>query len=165
MWVLLLWGCGPAEPILTGVPVTDANSADAATPYARDEGVYVDIMYLCGRNFGQVRGEVSIQLGDIQETNELGVTDGTEYVLERGRVKVKDDVVYLVHVDLPRPMRQSAALFATGLPPDVDRPYNLTNEVRLRWHSGFDRIRMGREARDSDMVVWVEALKFDPRER
>ena len=165
MWVFLLWGCGPSEPILPGVPVEadEAEAADAA--YTRAEGVYVDVLYLGGRSWDEVRGEASIQLGDIQEVNDLGVLDGTEYVMERGRVKVKDGTIYLIHVDLPRPMRQAAALYAVGLPGDIDRPYNLTSEVRLRWHSGFDRVRLGREGRDTDMVIWVEALKFDPRDR
>ncbi|HJN78300.1 MAG TPA: hypothetical protein QGF58_30585 [Myxococcota bacterium] len=165
MWVFLIWGCGPSEPILPGVPVVDEESVEFETAYERKEGVYVDIQFLGGRSFDEVRGEVSIQLGDIQEVNDLGVMDGTEYVMERGRVKVKDGTIYLVHVDLPRAMRQGPALHATGLPSDIDRPYNLTNEVRLRWHSGFDRIRMGREVREGDMVIWVEALKFDPRDR
>lgn len=165
MWIFLLWGCSPDEPILVGVPVETEASNDEVQAYVRSEGVYVDIQYLGGRNYDEVRGEVSIQLGDAKEVNDLGVLDGTEYVLERGRVKVVDDTIYLIHVDLPRPMRQTTALYSTGLPADIDRPYNLTNEVRLRWHGGFDRVRLGRESREGDMVIWVEALKFDPRDR
>ena len=107
MWIFLLWGCSPDEPILVGVPVETEASNDEVQAYVRSEGVYVDIQYLGGRNYDEVRGEVSIQLGDAKEVNDLGVLDGTEYVLERGRVKVVDDTIYLIHVDLPRPMRQT----------------------------------------------------------
>ena len=162
----VLLACGPDEPILSGVAPVEGPAAQAeVAPYEKDEGVYVDVLYLGGRTFDEVRGVVSQQLGDIQEVNDLGLRDGTEYVLERGRVKVKDGAIYLVHVDLERPMRQSSALAAIGLPPEVDSPYLLTTEIRLRWHAGFDRIRMGRASRDDDLVIWIEALKFDPRDR
>lgn len=161
----LLLACGPDEPILPGVVTPDASDPGHVVTYAKPDEVDVDVGYLAGRAFGEMRGEVSQQLGDIREVNDLGTRDGTEYVMERGRVKVKDDAIYLIHVDLERPMRQSSALATLGLPSEIDAPYVLTNEIRLRWHAGFDRIRMGRATRDDDLVIWVEALKFDPRER
>ncbi|MCP4806999.1 MAG: hypothetical protein GY913_17970 [Proteobacteria bacterium] len=162
----LVLACGPDEPILPGVVVAEeGTTASESVTYTKSEGVFVDVGYLAGRNFEEMRGEVSQQLGDIQEVNDLGARDGTEYVLETGRVKVKDDVIYLIHVDLDRPMRQSSAMSTLGLPSEIDAPYMLTTEIRLRWHAGFDRIRMGRATRDDDLVIWVEALKFDPRDR
>jgi hypothetical protein len=164
MLLLCTLACRSDAPVLTGIAVESSEDEDALH-YQKPEGVYVDLAYLGGARWDRVRGEVTEQLGDILEVNDLGVLDGTEYVLERGRVKVKAGEIYLVHVDLPRPTRPGSALATCNLPTTADNPFRLTHEIRYRWHAGFDRIRLGREERDEDMVIWVEALKFDPRDR
>ena len=156
--------CRSDDPVLTGIEQTPSES-EQSLHYEKPEGTFVDVMYLGGASWDRVRGEVVDQLGDIQEVNDLGVLDGTEYVLERGRVKVKEGEIYLVHVDLQRPTRPASALAACNLPTTADNPFKLTHEIRYRWHAGFDRIRLGRSGREEEMVIWVEALKFDPRDR
>lgn len=165
--LLLLSSCGwlaADEPVLTGVPDVEANPAQQElTSYALPKGVLVDMPFLAGQSWDQVRDQVGAQLGDIQGKTELDPRDGTEYLLERGKVRVKDGTIYLVHMDLPRPMRRGAALVAAGLPLQTDGWFSTTLEWRLRWTSGLERVRMGREQRDSEDVVWVEVLKWNPR--
>ncbi|MCB9759216.1 MAG: hypothetical protein H6739_05210 [Alphaproteobacteria bacterium] len=165
------------EPILTGLEpqggVPASMRVDAGPeaplappepgPYQRPEGVLVDVSWLAGRSWDAARDQVSVQMGDIQAIHELDPRDGTEYVLEQGAVRVLDGVIYMVRVDLPRPMRRSTALFTAGLPTQVSRWYDLSDEWRLRWHAGFERIRVGKENRESEMAVWVEAMKWNPR--
>lgn len=165
MLLALLLACEPEEPVLSGLePPSSVEGPNAAPePYRRAEGVYVDVQYLAGKSWQAVRDEVNAQLGDVQEIAELDPRDGREIRLERGFVREKEGRIYLVHVTLPRAMRRTAALHATGLPPQADDWHAFTHEYRLRWHGGFDRVRMGRIAADSEMVDWVEALRFDPR--
>lgn len=50
-----------------------------------------------------------------------------------------------------------------GLTPQADEAFVLAREFRLRWHDGYERVRLGRESRDSELVVWVEVLTLSPR--
>lgn len=160
-----LLACTDDAPILSGVGETDVARVEAVdvAPYETPEGVVVDAPYLAGRSWEQVRDVVSAQLGDIQEVRALDPRDGTEYVLERGRVRVHDGQVYLVYLELPRATRRSSALLQTGFPPQADRWFELHDEFRLRWHAGFERLRMGRDEENPEMVIWVEALLRSPR--
>ena len=163
MVLLLLLACEPTEPVLSGVapPEVQHEPIDGDF-YVKAEGVYVDAQYIAGKSWGLVRDEVNAQMGDVAEVKDLG-RDGRQITLERGHIKESEGTVYLVHVTLPRPMRRTAALHATGLPPQADDWHAFTHEYRLRWHGNFDRIRMGRLEADSDMVAWVEAKRYDPR--
>lgn len=160
---LLFLACRTNDPVLLGVQATSADLADPGT-YTKPDHVVVDVNYLAGRNMSEVSGAVNTQLGDTVSVRELDPRDGQEITLERGMIRVKDDTVYLVRVDFERPVRRGAALAAVNIPHQVDNPTVLQDEYRVRWHNGFERIRMGREARGSEMIVWVEARRFDPRE-
>lgn len=164
MLLAFLLACDPKEPVLSGLaPPLEADGEVQPEPYSKGEGVYVDVQYLAGKGWDEARDEVSVQMGDIVSIEELDPRDGREIRLERGFLRTKEGRIYVVYVDLPRPMRRTAALSATGLPPHADDWHAFTHEYRLRWHSGFDRIRMGRIEGDSQMVAWVEALRFNPR--
>ncbi len=165
MLLVLLLSCDPKEPVLSGLaPPTDlAPGEEQLEPYSKGEGVFVDLQYLAGKGWEEARDEVSVQMGDILSIEDLDPRDGREIRLAHGFTRTKEGRIYLVHVALPRAMRRTAALSATGLPPQASDWHAFTHEYRLRWHSGFDRIRMGRIEGESQMVSWVEALRFDPR--
>ena len=162
--LLLLLACQPQEPVLSGITPPGELEASGEDPgvYLKGEGVYVDAQYIAGKNWEVIRDVVNAQMGDVQEIQDLG-RDGRELTLEKGFVREHEGQVYLVHVDLPRAMRRTAALHATGLPPQADDWHSFTHEYRLRWHGNFDRIRMGRIQADAEMVTWVEAKRYDPR--
>jgi hypothetical protein len=125
----------------------------------------VDVAHFAGRSLDAVRGELEEQLGEILEVVELSQRDGREIRLGRGLVREVNGGIYLVRVELPHPMRRSEAMRRVGLPPQVRKWLGFTNEWRASWLYGFERVRMGREERDSEFVVWVEALKSNPRKR
>jgi len=131
--------------------------------YEKPPGTFVDVKFLCGRTLSEVRDQLSIQMGDIQQIIELDPRDGRELVLERGRVRIKDDTIYMVRVQLQAPLRRSPALQAVGLPLTVRRWNSFTHEFNTRHHAGYDRIRMGRLEPESEAVTWVEVMKDNPR--
>ena len=85
--------------------------------------------------------------------------DGIEFVLERGRIWVVEGDIQMVRVDLPYAMRRSQALENLGLPAQVREWFGNRRDWVTRHTAGFDRIRMGREEAESELVVWVEARK------
>ncbi|MCB9791738.1 MAG: hypothetical protein H6741_03335 [Alphaproteobacteria bacterium] len=163
--LVALLACTEEAPILSGLedPAAGVGEAVEARPYQKPEGVLVDVPYLGGRSWEQSRDLVSAQLGDIQEVVPLDPRDGTEYRFASGHVRVHDDLIYLVHVDLPRATRRSSALLELGFPPQADRWFELHDEFRLRWFSNFERLRMGRAEENPEMVTWVEAMRWNPR--
>lgn len=162
IWTLGLAACAAEEPILSGLrPTPDAQAPGA--PYVRPDHVLVDVSYLGGRSWEEARDVVDEQLGAITERVELDPRDGVEIRLERGAVRVKDGQIYLITVNLPRPTRRAAALHSVNLPPQIDSWFSLRDELRARWEAGFERIRLGRVEPESEMIVWVEVMKWSPR--
>ena len=161
-------GCGPPEPVLPGV-VQESHTALASPGerhrpgYEKPPGILVDVKFLCGRTLSEVRDQLSIQMGDIQQIIDLDPRDGRELVLERGSVRVKGDTIYMVRVQLEGPLRRSPALQAVGLPVTVRRWNSFTHEFSTRHHAGYARIRMGRLEPESEAVTWVEVMKDNPR--
>ncbi|MCK6518649.1 hypothetical protein L6R46_26780 [Myxococcota bacterium] len=162
IWALGLVGCGADEPILSGLRVAPSAQAPGA-PYVRPEHVLVDISYLGGRSWEEARDVVDEQLGPITERIDLDPRDGQELRFEAGALRVKDGQIYQITVTLPRPTRRAAALHSLNLPPQIDSWFSLDRELRARWEAGFERIRLGRAEPESEMIVWVEALKWSPR--
>lgn len=164
---LLVVACGyGSEPVLLGVQPEDAAEPSASVAprqYQKPAEADVDIPYIAGRPWEEVRDIVNAQLGDVTAVRELDPRDGKEYQLTHGLVRVKDGLVYLVRVDFESPTRRSAALVNVGMAPQVDHWYELSGEFRLRWEGGFERVRMGRYEEGSEMVTWVEALRWNPR--
>ena len=162
IWALGLAACGQQEPILSGLRAAPSAQAPGA-PYVRPDHVLVDVSYLGGRSWEESRDVVDEQLGSIIERVELDPRDGVEIRLERGAVRVKDGQIYLITVTLPRPTRRAAALHSLNLPPQIDSWFSLTDELRARWEAGFERIRLGRSEPESEMIIWVEVMKWNPR--
>jgi hypothetical protein len=167
VFVLWILAACSSEPVLLGVEKveTEASPESKVTaPYEKPEGVFVDVARLGGRQWNSIRSEVEQQMGQMQSKVDRG-RDGVEYQLGRGFVRVIRGQVQLIHVELPYAMRRSQAMEAVGLPPQV-REWHGNERDWVAHHSfDFERIRMGRDAQDSEMVLWVEARKFNGRKR
>jgi hypothetical protein len=169
MWWMVLAGCMSSEPVLValgpGPSETVLKSLKKNTPYQMPEGLLVDVAHLVTKSLDEVRSDLEDQLGSVVEIVELDPQDGREIRFERGKVREVDGSIYLLWLELPRPMRRSEALMQIGLRAQVREWSGLTFEWRTSWVQGMERIRMGREERDSEFVVWVEVRRFDPRRR
>ena len=164
LWILI--SCS-SEPVLVGLAEDHAaeGTADAGPQrYEKSEAVMVDLAYLAGRGWNEVRGEAELQMGRIEGRVDRG-RDGTEIQLAKGLVRVVDEQVQLIRVELPYAMRRSQALEMLGLPPQVREWHGNERDWVTQHNFGFERIRMGRDAPDSELVVWVEARKFNARRR
>lgn len=167
LFVLWIFAACSSGPVLLGVDETvglEDDGAQAQVAYEKPEGVFVDVGRLGGRQWNTIRAEVELQMGMLQTKVDRG-RDGTEYQLGRGFVRIVNEQVQLIWVELPYPMRRSQAMEAIGLPPQV-REWHSNKRDWVAHHTfGFDRIRMGRAEADSEMVDWVEARKFNGRKR
>ena len=159
---LNLTACRSSEPVLSGV--VDQGPAASEQSYAKPEGVWIDLAVLSGAQLEQVRGLLSMQMGDVSETVELPNGNGRKLVFEQGQVWKIDGRIYQIRVELPRPTRREPALMSLNIPTQIDRPAALSGEVRVQWHGGFERVRLGRSERWSELFSWVEVRAFDPRE-
>ena len=167
MFAILVALAACSEPVLLGVdeePVveSEAGSVEAVASYVKSDDVEVDTQYLLGRHVDEVQGELSAQMGEIIGRAELG-RDGVEVSYDRGSVRLIDDTLYQIRFELPFVMRRSQALEAAGLPAQVGAWHGNTLDWVVKWSFGMERIRMGREARGSEHVTWVEVRKFNPR--
>ena len=156
-----------SEPVLVSLEGDlDGTAAEekAVEPYAKPAGVFVDVAYLGGRLWREAQGEVELQMGQIQRKVEHE-RDGVEFELDRGRVWVVEGEIQMLRVELPYAMRRSQALESIGLPAQVREWFGNRRDWVTRHSAGFDRIRMGREEADSELVLWVEARKFNGRRR
>ena len=158
-----------AEPVLTGL--TDASTtdeaveSDAAYVYELPDGVLVDVPHVVGKSLDVARVILEEQMGSFKDVQALGSREGREILFERGRVRELDGSIYQVHVDLPRPMRRSEAMRTVGLPTQVREWLGAALEWRTSWVHGMERVRMGREERGSEFVIWVEVRRYNPRKR
>lgn len=184
--LLALASCGPPDPVLPGVPVVplqdaplspsqesllksptgEAPSAEAAADaprvYQKVQGVYVDIPHFGGRSYEALRTDITDQLGPVEARTPLGTTGGFEYRFANGALRVMRGVIYMVRVDLPRPVTRTEALEMTGFPPYVERWRSTHREFRVSHVWDWDRIRMIRAAGYEDRVIQVEAWKAPP---
>jgi hypothetical protein len=167
--VLGLWmlAACTSDPVLVGLKdlvVEEPVSVAVTEPYEKPKGVFVDVSRFGGRQWNQIRGEVEKQMGELRAKVDHG-RDGMELRLARGSVRILDDQVQIIHVELPYVMRRSQAMEAVGLPPQVREWHGNERDWVAHHAFGFERIRMGRDAPDSELVVWVEARKFNGRKR
>ncbi len=171
---LLLMACHEPEPVLTvvrpaglaegtssleGTATSDERSRKTSTPYVKPENVYIDIRWLGGRSYQSVRDEVTRQLGLVMNRRDLGTRKGVELVFARGTIRVRNDTIYMIRVDLPRPVTRSEALELTGFPPYVGNWRITHREYRLGHELDFVRFRLKRAEGNSDRVIQVEAWK------
>ena len=159
---LNMTACRSSDPVLSGL--VDQDQATSVESYAKPEGVWIDLAMLSGAKLEQVRGLLSMQMGDVIETVELPSGNGRKLVFEHGQVWEIEGLIYQIRVELPRPTRREPALMSLNIPTQIDRPAALSGEVRVQWHGGFERIRLGRSERWSELFTWVEVRAFDPKE-
>ena len=182
--LLLLAACGSDEPVLTAVPEPGAASTtdptpgepllsektgttpapEAPQPYRKADGVLVDVRYLGGKVYGEVRDVVADQLGALQSSQDLPGDNGRQMVFERGELRLVEDRIIRVRVPLEPALRRADALQATGFPNAVGHYITLHREYRLNHEWGFRRIRMMRENGTSELVTAVDAWLRVPGE-
>lgn len=171
----LVWigGCGPSEPVLPGVtPVTGVESVTvaparssgipsstpvASTPYQRPAGVYIDVRWFGGRSYDACREQVAEQFGLVEERRDLGSRLGEEYRFASGSLRTLQGIVYMIRVQLPRPVTRSEALEMTGFPPFVGNWRATHLEYRLGHNWGFERFRLVRAPGYKDRVNQLDA--------
>lgn len=167
-------GCSEPEPVLSGVPdrallgegAAGELAAEGEEPgYVQPKGTYIDVRHLGGRSFDGSRDIIGSQLGTLLESTSLGGENGRELVFERATLRVVDDLVYMVRVPLPEPLRRSDALELLGFPTQTDDAIVLHREYRLNHEWGFRRIRMMRLSTANELVHTVEAWRWVPGER
>jgi len=163
---LFLGGCA-SEPVLLSVEevaTPEEVVKEEVKPYAKPEGVFVDVGFFGGRLWNEARAEAEIQMGEIRSRVEHR-RDGIELRMGKGSFWIVDDKVQQIRVELPSLMRRSQAMEFLGLPPQVREWHGNERDWVTHHVFGFDRIRMGRHEADSELVVWVEARKFSGRKR
>lgn len=175
-WVVIIatMACSPPEPVLSGIPESpilkqapslDEKKPKTPAPYAKPEDVYVDARHFGGKRFEIVRDQVIDQMGQRQGQRVLSASQGKEIQYIRGRIRVKDGVIYMIQIDLPRAMLRREALQSTGFPAFTGGAIRFSGEYRINNQWDFRRIRMKREYRDAEMVNQIEAWRWNPRER
>ena len=70
----------------------------------------------------------------------------------------------MIQVPLPEPLRRSEALQSLGFPLFADRYLTFHREYRLNHQWEFRRIRLKREAPESEFITEVEAWRWIPGE-
>jgi hypothetical protein len=173
----LVLGCVDEEPVLIGIPQEallngqaeeTKPGAPAAKPpvhYKKSKAVYVDVRFLGGKPFLQVRDILTDQLGPLQGHQQIDSKAGESLEFLRGSVRVIKGTVAMLNIPLPEPLRRAEALEALGFPPYVGGYTIFHREYRLHHEWGFRRIRLKREDRRSERVIEVEAWRWLPGER
>jgi hypothetical protein len=176
-WLLLLGlvlGCVNEEPVLIGIPEEallseqtqpDTPTAKARASYEKSGAVYVDVRFLGGKPYLQVRDILTEQLGPLQGREAIDGKDGVSLEFLRGSVRIMKGTIAMLTIPLPKPMRRAEALEALGFPPYVGGYTIFHREYRLHHEWGFRRIRLKREDRRSERVIEVEAWRWLPGER
>ena len=174
---LFMAACMTETVVLTGIPedpilaetddeqerATQARQADPS-PYQKPAGVFIDVHHLGMREYTTSRPELLAQMGALQQTTTLPGDNGTEYIFERGSLRVADDQIYMLHVPLPAPSRRPDALQTLGFPPYGNRYLSTHQEYRINNEWGFRRIRMYRVDQESELVDAVEVWRWIPGE-
>lgn len=144
---------------------TPAAPSPVEAPCALAADMRVNARCLGGKKYGEVRDVVADQLGALVQTRELSGDFGRELQFERGNLRIVDDEIAMIRVELPEPLRRSEALSALGFHPYVGPYLTLHREYRLNHEEGFRRIRLMRVDRTSELVSAVEAWYRVPGER
>ena len=167
------FGCED-EPVLQAIEaptiLDEVQSADERlatkdiVEYQRKEGVYVDVRYLGGRSWIDAQPTLANQLGNLQDSQELPMRQGTRYIYDKGSVYIYEDQVYRIDLALPEELRRSQVLQTLGFPEQVDKYLITHREYVLENEWEFRRIRMKRVGTENELVKEVSAWKFSPQE-
>ncbi len=181
MWLALLLACNNAdEPIVRAVappkPTPEAiaekrekeelrtSPRNLEVNYVKPPGAYVDVQFLGGRRWDNVRDILVDQLGAL--TGQERDAQGDEVMkLERGTVTLSDGVIDVIDVPLPEPMRREDAMVACGFSGLADRYLPFTREYRVTQFQGFRRIVLHRVAPEDDLVNRLTGYKLQDRVR
>jgi hypothetical protein len=101
-------------------------------------------------------------LGDLQHRLIVDDRQGESFEYEHATLYVVRDTVYRVNVRLPEPLSPNDALEAIGFP-RYDRSFRETHrEFRVSFKWGFERFRLLRTSRSSNLVERVEVWHTEP---
>lgn len=181
MWIAFWLGCtGADQPTVSAVrpppPTVEEVAAKReaeelrASPrnlevnYVKPEGVYVDVHFLGGRRWENVRDIVVDQLGALLEES-LDNQDREVKRLERGTLTLDDGEIDVIVVPLPEPMRRADAMVACGFSGLADRYLSFTHEFRVTQFQGYRRVVLHRVAKNDDLVDRITAQKKQDRVR
>ncbi len=132
----------------------------AALGYTKPEGVYVDARYLGSQAFSVARGEIEQQLGAVVEETELPEGQGQQIALQRAKLRVYKDRIYMIEVPLPEPLRRDQALATLGFPVLTTASWTpFSGEYRLLNVWGFRRLIFTRKSNGSEDIVSVQAWR------
>lgn len=175
VFMLSIFGFGcEDEPVLQAIEtptiLDEVQSADErlatqdVVDYQKKKGVYVDVRYLGGRPWIDAQSTLTEQLGDLQDSQELPMRQGTRYIYDKGSVYIYEDQVYRIDLPLPEELRRSQVLQLLGFPEQVDKYLITHREYVLENEWEFRRIRMKRVGTENELVKEVSAWKFSPQE-
>ena len=181
MWLAFVLACADSEgPVVRAVAPPKPTAEDIAAKrereelrasprnlevnYVKPERVYVDVQFLGGRRWDNVRDILVDQLGALvaQERDAQG---NERMKLERGTVTVDDGVIAVIDVPLPEPMRRAEAMVACGFSGLADKYLPFTHEFRVTQFQGFRRIVLHRVAADDEFINRVTGYKLQERVR
>ncbi len=174
LWLSVFYGCNE-EPVLTGIEpssvLKDLPSAQerienpTPTIYQKKQGVYIDVLYLGGSDREMRQGILGAQLGNLQQSIELPMRQGIQYIYDKGSVYTFEGRIYRLDIELPEPLRRSQTLQLLGFPEQVDKYLITHREYVLENEWTYRRIRMKRQSKDNELVTSVSAWKFYPQEQ
>ena len=180
LFLSLLCGCADEPPLLTGIPqapllqdtpeeASAGSETDEDKPkaqaYTKARDIFVDVRYLGGKPYAQVRDLLSEQMGGLKSRAPAQRQGGQLLTFEHGQARVIHNTVAMMKVRLPEPVRRTQALEMLGFPPYVGGYTIFHREYRLHHEWGFRRIRLMREDRRSERVIEVEVWRWLPGER
>jgi len=172
-------GCGsPPEPVLPVIEPPEERAKNGAGENSRriptnpemavqpvlvpSTSAVVDVRWIGGRRFSTHRGAIAEQLGDLQHRLIVDDRQGESFEYEHATLYVVRDTVYRVNVRLPEPLSPNDALEAIGFP-RYDRSFRETHrEFRVSFKWGFERFRLLRTSRSSNLVERVEVWHTEP---
>ena len=174
----LLCACADEPPLLTGIPQTpllqdtpqetqgtEKKDKAKAQAYTKARNIFVDVRYLGGKPYAQVRDLLSEQMGGLKSRAPAARQGGQLLTFEHGQARIINNTVAMIKVRLPEPVRRTQALEILGFPPYVGGYTIFHREYRLHHEWGFRRIRLMREDRRSERVIEVEVWRWLPSER
>lgn len=173
--VVLMIACwGSDEPLVRAVEIPAVTPEQVETKreaeelrasprvmevnYKKPEGVYIDVRFLGGRRFDNIRDIVADQLGPLSEQGP--VADGKQTLgFERGELQLVDGEISSIDIGLPEPVRRTEAMALAGFSPLVDKYLAFTLEFRVTQFQDFRRIILFRVGPDTEEVHRILAQR------
>ncbi len=177
MWLAAIFACsGSDDPVVSAVPKPEPVTVEQVEAkrtreelrtsprnlevnYSKPERVYIDLHFLGGRRWDNVREIVLDQLGALTE-EAVDAQGRTVKRLERGTLTLgSESSIEILDVPLPEPMRRADAMIVCGFSGLADRYLALTREFRVTQFQGFRRIILHRVGPKEELVDRLTVYK------